>query len=82
MANVYDIGAAAQRLMNDDTFKDVLHRIEKDQVDVFLDATSTSEARDEAHAIVCALGKITGEIDAMIADMTCEENKDQDRGSD
>lgn len=82
MANVYDIGAAAERLKNDDTFKDVINKIEKDQVSVFLDADSKPEAREEAHAIVRALGKIKGKIDAMIADMTFETHKDQHRGND
>jgi hypothetical protein len=76
MTTVKDIGNAAQRLLDDETFQSVLDEIRKDQVAVFLDTAATREAREDAHVIVRALDKFEGCIRRRIANASFERKKE------
>lgn len=82
MANVHDIAEAAKRFRDDETYKSLIQSIKDAQASVFLNPSSTQEARDEAHEIIRALGKLGNEIDARIADSSMQKKKDQHRAND
>lgn len=82
MANVHDIAEAARRFKGDETYKSLIQSIKDAQVSVFLSPSSTQEARDGAHEIIRALGKLDNEIDARIADSSMQKKKDQHRAND
>ena len=66
----------AFRLKNDTAFMQFLEDVREDQMQVF--ATSAAheiELREEAHAIVRALGKIEMKLDAAIAAQTILDRK-------
>lgn len=71
MASVSNI----KRLMKDETFQDVLTGVIERQVGVFLNSESSTEERDEAHDIVKAIGKINDHLDAIIADETIRDRR-------
>ena len=80
MSKITERAGHAERLKNDDTFKDVVKEVRDAKVAVFLDVRSSPEDREEAHVIIRALGEIEREIDARIADGAFEVNKERDRG--
>ena len=71
MANKLSIvekSAKMRTLQADDTFQLALKEITEQQVAVFVDASSSSEQREEAHDIICALGKIDDYFDSVQSD--------------
>lgn len=71
MASIANI----KRLMNDETFKDVLAEVIERQVHVFLNPESSTEERDEAHDIVKAIGKVNDYLDSVIADEAIRDRR-------
>ena len=82
MSKVSERAAHAERLKNDDTFKDVWETVRESQVKVFLDSRTAQGEREEAHVIIRALAKIESEITSRIENGRFEEKKGQHRGSD
>ncbi|TWI32736.1 hypothetical protein [Paracoccus sulfuroxidans] len=76
------IAARAKALSEDPTFLDVMQRIRERQIAVFLDASSTPEAREEAHVLIRALEAITNQLKSDEDDWAFEQKKGQHRGSD
>ena len=62
-------------LQADDTFKLAVNEITEQQVAVFVDASSSSEQREEAHDIICALGKIDDYFDSVQSDEVMYNHK-------
>jgi len=60
--------ANIKRLINDETFKDVLAEVIERQVSVFLTPDSSTEERDDAHDLVRAIGKISDYMDSILDD--------------
>ena len=71
MASIANI----KRLMNDETFKDVLAEVIERQVHVFLNPESSTGERDEAHDIVKAIGKVNDYLDSVIADEAIRDRR-------
>ena len=80
MSLAKELGDAAHRLKNDETFKDVCKEVRDTQTRVFLNTASSQEDREEAHVIIRALGEIDRVIDARIANAKVAEKKGQHRG--
>lgn len=68
MTDVKKKAAKARQLLADDTFTEVMAEVREDCVAVFLDAASSSEAREEAHAKVRALQMIEDHLHSAVAD--------------
>ena len=66
--HIVEKGAKMRTLQADDTFKLAVKEITEQQVAVFVDASSSSEQREEAHDIICALGKIDDYFDSVKTD--------------
>jgi len=73
--NSKDKANAFRRLTEDDTFKELLSDVEKNQVDVFLNPNSAPNEREEAHNIIRALTKIVNYIDTILADDIINDRK-------
>lgn len=82
MSKTSERASRAQRLRDDEAFKEFLEDTRQLQAAVFLDPNSQPEEREEAHAIVRALSKLDSTLEAAIADWTVEQKKGQHRGSD
>jgi hypothetical protein len=54
--------------MADDTYQAVIESVKVAQMATFLDAKSSSEAREEAHQIIRALNKIEDYINTVLTD--------------
>ncbi|MDF3607560.1 hypothetical protein PE067_16250 [Paracoccus sp. DMF-8] len=74
--------ARAKALREDPAFAEFIQEVRSRQVDVFLNAESSSEARDEAHAIIRAVGKIEAALKSAETDWAFEQKKGQHRGHD
>lgn len=66
--SIVEKSAKMKTLQADDTFQLALKEITEQQVAVFVDAGSSSEQREKAHDIICALGKIDDYFDSVQSD--------------
>ncbi len=62
-------------LKADDTFQLALQEITEQQVAVFVNADSTTDQREEAHNIICALRKIEDYFDSVETDEVMYNHK-------
>jgi hypothetical protein len=62
-------------LKADETFKLALKEITEQQVAVFVNADSTTDEREEAHNIICALRKIEDYFDSVDTDEAMYNHK-------
>ena len=58
----------AKALLNDPTYQDLVAGLKDEQTKVFLNTASTTEEREEAHKMVCALMKIESRLHSYITD--------------
>ncbi len=78
MANnlsIVEKSAKMRTLQADDTFKLALQEITEQQVAVFVDADSSTEQREKAHDIICALRKIDDYFDSVQTDEVMYNHK-------
>lgn len=66
----------AKRLLNDETFMEIMERLRNRQVETFLTTSKSEiEARETAHDIVAAITLIEDELHAAIAEETLFDKK-------
>jgi hypothetical protein len=73
--HIVEKGAKMRTLQADDTFQLALKEITEQQVAVFVDADSSSEQREEAHDMICALRKIDDYFDTVKTDEVMYNHK-------
>ena len=73
--HVVEKGAKMRTLQADETFQLAIKEITEQQVAVFVDADSSTEQREEAHDIICALRKIDDYFDTVKTDETMYNRK-------
>ena len=73
---------AAERLRDDDLFREVIDRVRGRQIKTFLNDRSTQDEREQAHVLIRAISAIEGELKSIIDAGTVAKKKDQHRGSD
>jgi len=73
-----------QRLLDSEAFQDAIAEVRQAQIDAFAKSGADDTAtREEAHAILRALSKITSALEAPVKDSRFEEiQKERHRGSD
>ena len=78
MANnlsIVEKSAKMRTLQADDTFQLALTEITDQQIAVFVNADSTTDQREEAHNIICALRKIEDYFDSVETDEVMYNHK-------
>ena len=78
MANqlsVVEKGAKMRTLKADDTFQLAFKEITDQQIAVFVSADSTTDQREEAHNLICALRKIEDYFDSVDTDEAMYNHK-------
>jgi dihydroxyacetone kinase DhaKLM complex PTS-EIIA-like component DhaM len=68
MARVKEKAAKVKQLLADETFKAVMESVKNQQIAVFVDTGSSQEARESAHQIIRALGRIENYINSVLTD--------------
>ena len=64
----------AKRLMNDETFQDLLREVRENQKEVFANSAADEiERREEAHAILRAVNEMVAHLDAVVTAETLLE---------
>ena len=66
--SIVEKSAKMRTLQADDTFQLALKEITEQQVAVFVDADSSTEQREKAHDMICALRKIDDYFDSVKTD--------------
>jgi len=73
--SIVEKSARMKTLKADDTFQLALKEITEQQVAVFVNADSTTDEREEAHNIICALRKIEDYFDSVDTDEAMYNHK-------
>jgi len=73
--SIVEKSAKMRTLKADDTFQLALKEITEQQVAVFVNADSTTDQREEAHNIICALRKIEDYFDFVETDEVMYNHK-------
>jgi len=73
--SIVEKSARMKTLKADETFKLALKEITEQQVAVFVNADSTTDEREEAHNIICALRKIEDYFDSVDTDEAMYNHK-------
>jgi len=66
--SIVEKSAKMRTLQADDTFKLALKEITDQQIAVFVNADSTTDQREKAHDMICALRKIDDYFDSVQTD--------------
>ena len=66
--HIVEKGAKMRTLQSDDAFQLALKEITDQQIAVFVNADSTTDQREKAHDIICALRKIDDYFDSVQTD--------------
>jgi len=77
--------AQVRTLQQDPVFQDVMQTVRDAQVAVFLNPKGSPEAREEAHAIIRALGLVDRHLTGVLNEEAVfdkRQQKDQHRGND
>lgn len=68
--------ADVQRLLNDDVFKEVIHRIRTEQIDIFVNSGRWDvEEREDAKHILRAMDKVEQALQAVRSDEAIKEKR-------
>jgi hypothetical protein len=73
--SIVEKSARMKTLQADDMFQLALKEITEQQVAVFVNAHSTSDEREEAHNLICALQKIDDYFDSVKTDEAMYNHK-------
>lgn len=68
MAKVKDRASKVKQLLADETYQLVMESVKNQQIAVFVDTGSSTEARESAHQIIRALGRIENYINSVLTD--------------
>lgn len=83
MSETMERAHRARRLRDDEVFQEFIENVRADAISQFeRSGAADTAAREEAHAILRALSKLTGKLDAAIANGNRRTKKGQHRGSD
>lgn len=81
--NIEDKAAWAKRLRGDEAFQMFMAEVREDAMQAFANSAADETAkREEAHAILRALGKLDGALQTAINAKAVKDKKGQDRASD
>jgi hypothetical protein len=70
------VAADVQRLLNDDVFKEVIHRVRQEQIDIFVHSGRWDvEEREDAKHILRALDKVEQALQAVRSDEAIKEKR-------
>jgi dTDP-4-dehydrorhamnose reductase len=68
--------ADVQRLLNDDTFKEVIHRVRQEQIDIFVNSNRWDiEEREDAKHILRAMDKVVQALESVKSDQAIREKR-------
>ena len=68
--------ADVQRLLNDDTFKEVIHRVRQEQIDIFVSSNRWDiEEREDAKHILRAIDKVVQALESVKSDQAIREKR-------
>jgi hypothetical protein len=73
--SIVEKSAKMRTLQADDTFKLALKEITDQQIAVFVNADSTTDQREKAHDMICALRKIDDYFDSVQTDEVMYNHK-------
>lgn len=83
MSQVTERAHRAKRLRDDEAFQEFIQDVRTDALRQFeRSGPADTATREEAHATLRALGRLTGKLDAAIAAENRQNKKGQHRGSD
>lgn len=81
--NIEEKAAAAERLRRDEAFALFMAEAREDAISAFVaSGREDIQAREEAHALLCALAAIEGRLDAAIGAKAFKAKKEQHRNGD
>lgn len=66
--NIKDRASKVRQLRNSEAYTDIVDEIRQEQVNVFLNPSSSIEDREVAHNMVCALEKIERRFDGVLTE--------------
>jgi hypothetical protein len=70
------VAADVQRLLNDDVFKEVIHRVRQEQIDIFVNSGRWDvEEREDAKHILRAMDKVEQALQAVRTDEAIKEKR-------
>ena len=70
------VAADVQRLLNDDVFKEVIHRVRQEQIDIFVNSGRWDvEEREDAKHILRAMDKVEQALQAVRSDEAIKEKR-------
>ena len=68
--------ADVQRLLNDDVFKEVIHRVRQEQIDIFVNSARWDvEEREDAKYILRAMDKVEQALQSVRSDEAIKEKR-------
>ena len=68
--------ADVQRLLNDDTFKAVIHRVRQEQIDIFVNSNRWDiEEREDTKHILRAMDKVVQALESVKSDQAIREKR-------
>jgi hypothetical protein len=68
--------ADVQRLLNDDVFKEVIHRVRQEQIDIFVNSARWDvEEREDAKHILRAMDKVEQALQSVRSDEAIKEKR-------
>jgi ketopantoate reductase len=68
--------ADVQRLLNDDVFKEVIHRVRREQIDIFVNSGRWDvEEREDAKHILRAMDKVEQALQSVRSDEAIKEKR-------
>ena len=73
--HIVEKGAKMRTLQADDTFQLAFKEITEQQIAVFVDADSSTEQREKAHDMICALRKVDDYFDSVQTDEVMYNHK-------
>ena len=70
------VAADVQRLLNDDVFKEVIHRVRQEQIDIFVNSGRWDvEEREDAKHILRAMDKVEQALQSVRTDEAIKEKR-------
>ena len=73
--NVKDLAAGVRHLQRDETFCYIIESIKKDKANIFLNPNSSTDEREKAHNVVCALSEVDNRMATILADEAVYDKK-------
>lgn len=71
--NIQEKASRIKNLRDNETFKEVISEVRERQIGVFMNPNSSTEDREKAHSVVCALEEINGFMESVVTDAKLED---------